>query len=102
MDVVHIFSSGCIIVLVHVFIGVVQWLFFTFIYERFFEDKVRQYVDLCSLSNISVFILNHDTFGYYIHGRSVHGCADTGLREMAENLRREEVFVYCTCISMII
>ena len=71
--------------------AVAQWLFFTFIYERFFEDKVRQYVDLCSLSNISVFVLDHDHFGYYIHGRSVHGRADTGLREMAENLKREEV-----------
>ena len=43
------------------------------------------------MSNISVFILETGQFGYYIHGRSVHGRADTGMREMAENLRREEV-----------
>ncbi len=71
--------------------AIVQWIFFTFIYERFIEDKVRQYVDLCSMSNISVFILETGQYGYYIHGRSVHGCADTGMREMHENLRREEV-----------
>lgn len=72
-------------------IALVQWVFHTFIYERFIEDKVRQYVDLCSMSNISVFILENDMFGYYIHGRSVHGRADTGMREMHENLKREEV-----------
>ena len=60
-------------------------------YERFVEDKVRQYVDLCSMSNISVFILENAQFGYYIHGRSVHGRADTGMKEMHENLKREEV-----------
>jgi len=42
------------------------------------------------MSNVSVFILENDQFGYYIHGRSAHGRADTGLREMAEDLKREE------------
>ena len=63
------------------------------IYERFAEDKLRNYVDLCSMSNVSVFILEDDQFGYYIHGRSAHGRSDTGLREMAEDLKREEVRV---------
>ena len=72
-------------------VGVVQYLFFTFIYERFIEDKVRQYVDLCSMSNVSVFVLANAQFGYYIHGRSVHGRADTDMREMSENMKREEV-----------
>lgn len=71
--------------------AVVQWIFFTFIYERFVEDKIQQFVDLCSMSNISVFIMANSNFGYYIHGRSVHGRADTDLREMAEMIKREEV-----------
>ena len=73
------------------FIAIIQWIFYTFIYERFIEDKVRQYVDLCSMSNISVFILENEMFGYYIHGRSVHGRADTGMRQMYEDMKREEV-----------
>ncbi|XP_077126973.1 meckelin isoform X4 [Ranitomeya variabilis] len=70
-------------------IGGLQILFHSGIYERFVEDKIRQFVDLCSMSNISVFILSHRCFGYYIHGRSVHGHSDTNMEEMNMNLRRE-------------
>nr|XP_016064611.1 PREDICTED: meckelin isoform X2 [Miniopterus natalensis] len=38
---------------------------------------------------ISVFLLSHQCFGYYIHGRSVHGHADTNMDEMNMNLKRE-------------
>lgn len=69
-------------------------MFFTFLYERLVEDKVQQFVDLCSMSNISVFIMAHATYGYYIHGRSVHGKADTDMKEMCEMLKREEVIYY--------
>ncbi|XP_076448752.1 meckelin-like [Babylonia areolata] len=77
-------------VLVYIIVAVVQWVFFTFIYERFVEDKVQQFVDLCSMSNVSVFVMAHAQFGYYIHGRSVHGKADTNMKEMAEMMKREE------------
>ena len=30
-------------------------------------------------------------YGYYIEGRSVHGRADTDMREMNVNLRKEQV-----------
>ncbi|XP_055968653.1 meckelin [Sorex fumeus] len=70
-------------------IGVLQIMFFAVFYERFIEDKIRQFVDLCSMSNISVFLLSHKCFGYYIHGRSVHGHADTNMEEMNMNLKRE-------------
>ncbi|CAH1779425.1 unnamed protein product, partial [Owenia fusiformis] len=79
-----------IAVTVYLVIALVQWIFYTAIYERFIEDKVRQYVDLCSMSNVSVFIMENSQFGYYIHGRSVHGRADTDMREMHEQLKREE------------
>ncbi|KAM5156696.1 meckelin [Mantella aurantiaca] len=69
--------------------GCLQILFFSGIYERFVEDKIRQFVDLCSMSNISVFILLHKCYGYYIHGRSVHGHSDTNMEEMNMNLKRE-------------
>ncbi|XP_068093747.1 meckelin isoform X2 [Hyperolius riggenbachi] len=70
-------------------VGCLQILFFSGIYERFVEDKIRQFVDLCSMSNISVFILSHKCYGYYIHGRSVHGHSDTNMEEMNTNLKRE-------------
>uniref|UniRef100_A0A674IRL6 Transmembrane protein 67 n=1 Tax=Terrapene triunguis TaxID=2587831 RepID=A0A674IRL6_9SAUR len=74
-------------------VSTVLWLviiiFFAVFYERFVEDKIRQFVDLCSMSNISVFLLSHRCFGYYIHGRSVHGHADTNMEEMNMNLKRE-------------
>ncbi|XP_074056271.1 meckelin [Macrotis lagotis] len=70
-------------------IGMVQVIFFAVFYERFIEDKIRQFVDLCSMSNISVFLLSHKCFGYYIHGRSVHGHSDTDMEEMNVNLKRE-------------
>lgn len=36
-------------------------------------------------------LLSHRCFGYYIHGRSVHGHADTNMEEMNNNLKREGV-----------
>ncbi|MBN3316611.1 MKS3 protein, partial [Atractosteus spatula] len=71
-------------------VGLVQVLFFVVIYEHFVEDKIRQFVDLCAVSNVSVFILMHRCYGFYIHGRSVHGRADIGIEAMHANLRREE------------
>ena len=71
--------------------AVVQVIFFMFIYERFITDDIREFVDLCSMSNISVFVMANGEFGYYIHGRSVHGRSDVGMREMCDMIKREEV-----------
>lgn len=71
-------------------VAIGQWLFFGLIYERFVSDSVEDFVDFCSISNISIFLLTHDNYGYYIHGRSVHGRSDTSLRELYENFKREE------------
>lgn len=91
-----------------------QVIFFTVFYEHFVEDKIRQFVDLCSVCNvssnafffiifcllyfnlmgsvqISVLVFSHRCFGYYIHGRSVHGHADTNMEEMNNNMKRESV-----------
>ncbi|KAF4798028.1 hypothetical protein TURU_066463 [Turdus rufiventris] len=42
-----------------------------------------------AILQISVFLLSHNCFGHYIHGRSVHGHADTNMEEMNMNLKRE-------------
>ncbi|XP_077455055.1 meckelin-like isoform X3 [Stigmatopora argus] len=69
-------------------IGLLQAIFTSF-YEICVYDKFLQFVDHCSVSNISVLLLPQKCFGYYIHGRSVHGHADTNMEEMNINLRRE-------------
>ncbi|XP_067905206.1 meckelin-like isoform X2 [Heterodontus francisci] len=71
-------------------VGLVQVLFFIGFCERFVEDKIQQFVDLCSVSNVSVLVLMHRCYGYYIHGRSVHGHADIGMESMYLNLKKEE------------
>ncbi|KAJ8042251.1 Meckelin [Holothuria leucospilota] len=75
---------------IYLIIGIVQWIFFTFVYERFVEDSLQNFVDLCSMANISVFILSANNYGHYIHGRSVHGFSDTNMKEMRAQLKREE------------
>ena len=35
------------------YLGFFQWVFFSFIYERFVEDSMRNFVDLCSMANVS-------------------------------------------------
>ncbi|KAH9495634.1 Meckelin [Bulinus truncatus] len=76
--------------IIYLLIGIVQILFFVLIYERFITDDIREFVDLCSMSNISVFIMANGEFGYYVHGRSVHGCSDVGMDEMCDMIQREE------------
>lgn len=34
--------------------------------------------------------MTHSQYGYYIHGRSPHGCADTGMQQMAQALLKEK------------
>ncbi len=70
--------------------AVAQWLFYMFFYKQFVEDKLTNYVDLCSVSNISVFIMAQRQFGYYIHGQNVNGKADVSLAQMYANFEREQ------------
>ena len=58
-------------------------------YQRFIEDKILNFIDLCSLCNISVFILKDDQYGYYIHGRSPTGTTDVNMKDMRDRLKRE-------------
>ena len=43
-------------------IGAVLYIW-SLIHDRFVEDKIGQFTDLCSLSNISVFILKYQLYG---------------------------------------
>ena len=44
--------------------------------------KKQEFMDLCSVSNISVFILDELLHGYYIHGKSPNGKADVNYDEL--------------------
>lgn len=76
---------------IYVGAGVLQWLFNSFYYERVVDDALGMFTDLCSVGNVSVIILTQRLFGYYIHGRSAHGYADTSLRELIAQLRKEQL-----------
>lgn len=39
------------------------------IFERYVEHKIQRFTDLCTLSNISVWLLVLPRYGFYIHGR---------------------------------
>ncbi|KAL1449101.1 hypothetical protein WDU94_000334 [Cyamophila willieti] len=67
-----------------------QWLLLIGVYENFIKNGIHQFVDLCSVANVSVFILTMENYGFYIHGRSAHGFADTDMESMATQMLREE------------
>jgi meckelin len=70
-------------------LALIQYLIYVIFYQRFVEDRLINFIDLCSVSNISVFILTDNQYGYYIHGRSPHGTTDVNIRDMIMNLERE-------------
>ncbi len=51
--------------------------------------KKQEFLDLCSVSNISVFILDEQLHGYYIHGQAPFGKADANLDELLRFLEEE-------------
>eukprot|EP00731_Ephydatia_muelleri_P007668 Em0004g6a len=68
----------------------VMRIYMVMIHERYIQHKIKDFIDLCSVSNISVLVLCSKLYGFYIHGRSVHGHAETAMREMLHNLHKEE------------
>ncbi|XP_046748250.1 meckelin [Diprion similis] len=76
--------------LVYIFVYLVQWLTMVIFYNRYVKNHIKEFVDLCSMANISIFILSQNRYGYYIHGRSVHGFADTDLATLISDLKQEE------------
>ena len=74
-------------------LAVIQYIVYTIFYQRVIADKIVNFVDLCSVSNISVFIFDQTQHGYYIHGRSPHGITDVNMKEVLMNLHREESYM---------
>ncbi|KEG08082.1 transmembrane protein 67 [Trypanosoma grayi] len=60
------------------------------LYYRFIRaHPLQAFVDLCSVSNISIMILPELQWGYYIHGESIHAHADVSMEEFQQNLYLE-------------
>jgi len=78
-----------ILSLIIIFLAFIQYFFYIICYQRMIADKIMNFIDLCSVSNISVFILDQNCHGYYIHGRSPHGTTDVNMKDMIMNLERE-------------
>ena len=51
--------------------------------------NTTEFLDLCSVANVSVIILQDSLRGYYIHGQSPLGKADTTLQELIRFLEEE-------------
>uniref|UniRef100_A0A0K0ESR4 Meckelin n=1 Tax=Strongyloides stercoralis TaxID=6248 RepID=A0A0K0ESR4_STRER len=67
----------------------IQWTIRVFILEPII-DPFHNFIDLCSIANISVLSLTHSLHGYYIHGQSPHGYADTNMQEINKFLQLEK------------
>ncbi|XP_026296669.1 meckelin [Apis mellifera] len=76
--------------LIYILIYCIHWLVSIVFFEQCITNRMQEFVNLCSVANISVFILPFNYYGFYIHGRSVHGFADTDLPTLINNLQMEK------------
>ena len=53
------------------------------------ESKVQQFVDLCTISNVSVVILHEYVHGYYLYGEAPWRSSDIPLDYLATELNKE-------------
>ena len=68
--------------------GAIQMIVVRFL-QLWIPLKKQEFLDLCSVSNISVFILDEKLHGYYIHGQAPFGKADANLDELLRFLDEE-------------
>ena len=70
--------------------AVIQWFWRFIVYERFLDEPPStKFLDLCTMCNISVFIMSENHKGYYLHGKSPYESADSSMEELLKNLNRE-------------
>ena len=51
----------------------------------------QDFIDLCSIANMSVLLFDDDLKGYYIHGQSSNGSADVDSRQLRLGLYQETI-----------
>ena len=61
-------------------------------YFRYITEPPEQvFVDLCTIAKISIFVLDEEYHGYYLHCRSPHQYADGSMSELVSMLHKEEI-----------
>lgn len=55
--------------LIYILIYCIHWLISIIFFEQCIINRMQEFVNLCSIANISVFILPFNYYGFYIHGR---------------------------------
>jgi len=71
-------------------IALAQLAYKVVFHHNYVCHPIQQFVDLLSLSNISIIILDDECSGYYIHGRSLMSFTDTSMAELSQQMRKEE------------
>jgi meckelin len=71
-------------------IGVIQYSF-QMLFAMIDPPAYIDFVDLCSVANISVMIFNEELNGYYIHGKSPSGSSDVSSERLRLNLIAESM-----------
>ncbi|KAI9100497.1 Meckelin [Phlyctochytrium arcticum] len=82
-----LFGAQCI---VWIALALAQVLFHVMFFDRFYKNRLLDFVDVLSMANLSILAFDELCHGYYIHGRTVHPCADTNIAELNAFLRREQ------------
>ena len=68
----------------------IQWIWRFVFYDRFYsEPRGQRFIDLSSVTNISVLILTEKYKSFYIHGRSPYHHSDCSMDELLESFRKE-------------
>ncbi|KAI9204493.1 Meckelin [Polychytrium aggregatum] len=71
-------------------VNAIQIGFYNIVWVHVRPTPLYHFVDMLSLSNISLLVMDEPCHGYYIHGRSVHPTgADTNFKELNESLKME-------------
>ena len=78
----------CITVSLLLSIGLIQFLI-KILFSFAFPLPFQNFVDLCSITNMSVFIFDQRIHGYYIHGVSTCGQSDVTTSELQSYLDKE-------------
>lgn len=73
---------------VFLLIGIVQYIL-SMINSWVFSNKYLEFMDLCSVSNISMIIMDTYLHGYYVHGEAPWVSSDIVMSQLKKNLDNE-------------
>ena len=83
--ILRLFISTCII-----FSALIIQYVIVRLLQNWIPLKKQEFIDLCFVSNISVFILDEKLHGFYIHGQNPANKADVNLNELLNYLNNAE------------